>query len=81
MLQINDVWEYKDQFLQFCQNTGIAIHFTNGKHGVAKMMNHSLLENVQFLLSNAQLDKLFWAEALEYASHLMNRLSSTVIGG
>ena len=28
-----------------------------------------------------QLDKSFWAETLVYASHLMNRLSSTAIGG
>ena len=33
------------------------------------------------MLSNASLDKSFWAEALVYASHLMNLLSSTVIGG
>jgi len=33
------------------------------------------------LLSNAQLDKSFWAEAIVYASHLINGLSSTAIGG
>ena len=32
------------------------------------------------MLSNAQLDRSFWAKALEYASHLMNGLSSTSIG-
>ena len=40
---------------------------------VAKEMNCSLLEKIQCLLSNAQLDKLFWAETLEYASHLITR--------
>jgi len=44
-------------------------------------MNCSLLERVRFLLSNASLDKSFWAEASVYASHLMNYLSSTAIGG
>ena len=29
------------------------------------------------MLSNTQLDTSFWAETLKYASHLMNRLSST----
>jgi len=43
-------------------------------------MNHFLLEKIWYLLSNAQLGKLFWAEALEYTSHLMNRLSSIAIG-
>ena len=42
-------------------------------------MNHSLLEKVQSLLSNALLEKTFWAEVLVYASHLMNSLSSTAI--
>jgi len=44
-------------------------------------MNRSLLKKVRCLLSNAQLDKSFWTEALEYASHFMNILSSTAIGG
>ena len=43
-------------------------------------MNHSLLEKVRCLLSNAQLDKSFWAETLEYASHLLIRLSCNAIG-
>ena len=33
------------------------------------------------MLSNARLDKSFWAEAIVYASHFINGLSSTVIGG
>ena len=56
------------------------MHFTIQKQiGVAKRLNHTLLEKVWYLLSNAQLDKSFWAEVLEYASYLMNILSSTVI--
>ena len=43
-------------------------------------MNCSLLEKVWCLLSNTQLDKLFKAEALEFVSHLLYRLSSTAIG-
>jgi len=46
---------------------------------LAKEANHSLLEKVQWLLSNARLDKSFWAEAIVYASHLKN--GSTMIGG
>ena len=70
-----------NQFLRFSQNTGIGTHFTDGIHGLAKEINHSLLEKTRCLLSNAQLDKSFWAEAIVYASHLINGLSSTVIGG
>jgi len=45
---------------------------------LAKKINRSLLEKVRCLLSNARLDKSFWAEAIVYTSHLINR--STVIG-
>jgi len=31
------------------------------------------------LLSNAQLDKSFWAEEIVYATHLINGLSLTAI--
>jgi len=81
VLQIDNVREYRNQFLQFRQNNGIDLHFKIGKHGVAKEMNHFLLEKVQYLLSNAQSDKSFWVEILEYASHLMNRPPSTTIRG
>ena len=33
------------------------------------------------VLSNTQLYKSFWAEAIVYANHLINGLSSTAIGG
>ena len=41
--QFDHVGEYKDQFLQFGQNNGIGIHFTEGIHGLAKEVNRSLL--------------------------------------
>ena len=44
-------------------------------------MNRVLLKKVRYLLSNASLDKSFWAEVIEYVSHFLNRLSMTVIGG
>ena len=72
--QYDHVEKYKDSFLQFGQNNGIVTDFTNEKDGVAKEMNHVLLEKVRYLLSNALLDKSFWAEVIEYASHLLNRL-------
>jgi len=58
-LQIDNVERYKNQFLQFGQNTGIDTHFINGIHELAKKINCSLLERARCLLSNAQLDKLF----------------------
>ena len=49
--------------------------------GVAERMNRTLLEKVRCMLSNASLSKKFWAEALAYACYLVNRLSSSAIGG
>ena len=42
-------------------------------------MNQTLLEKVRRMLSNARLGKGFWAKAMTYACHLINRLSSTAI--
>jgi len=75
------VEEYKVFLLQFGQNNGIVTRHLNEKIGVAKEINHALLEKVRYLLSNALLDKLCWAEAIVYASHLLNRLPITMIGG
>ena len=75
-LQIGNVERDMNQFLQFGQNTGIGTHFTEGIHGLAKEINHSLLEKVWCLLSNARLDKSFWAEAIVYTSHLINGLTT-----
>ena len=59
VFRYDHVEEYKDSFLQFGPNNCILIHFTNEKNGVAKEVNRALLEKIQFLLSNALLDKLF----------------------
>ena len=79
-LQIDNVERYMNQFLRFDQNTSIGTHFTEGIYELAKKINCSLLEKVRCLLSNAGLHKSFWAEAIVYASHLINvgpRLQST----
>jgi len=81
VLWYDHVEDYKDFLLQFGQNNGIVTHFINRKDGVAKEMNRALLEKVQYLLSNASLDKSFWAEAIVYAIHLLNRLPMATIGG
>ena len=44
-------------------------------------MNRTLLEKVRCMLSNDGLGKQFWAEAVMYASHLINRLPSATLNG
>ncbi|KAH9699499.1 hypothetical protein KPL71_024377 [Citrus sinensis] len=85
-LRSDNEGEYtSDPFLQVCQNEGIKRHFTvrhiPQQNGVVERMNCTLLEKVRCMLSNTGLDKMFWAEVVSYASHLVNRLPSAAIGG
>ena len=48
---------------------------------MTERFNCTLLEKLRFFLSNNGLNKSFWAEAMTYASHLINRSSSSAIGG
>ena len=54
---------------------------TSQLNGVAERINRTLLEKVWCMLSNAGLDKKYWAEFVSYASHLINWLPSAAIGG
>lgn len=44
-------------------------------------MNCTLLEKTQSMLFNFGLHKKFWAETVNYASHLINQLLFIAIGG
>ena len=85
-LRTDNGGEYKnDLFQKICEENGIIRHFTvkntPQQNGVAERMNRTLLEKVRCMLSNAGLGKEFWAEAITYACHLINRLPSAAIGG
>jgi len=41
----------------------------------------TLVEKIQYMLSNIDISESFWAEALAYACHLVSRLPSSAIGG
>nr|CDN96898.1 putative Ty-1 copia retrotransposon [Phaseolus vulgaris] len=86
VLQTDNGGEYKsDPFLNVCQDCGIVRHFTVRKtpqqNGVSERMNKTLVEKVCCMLSNAELGREFWAEAVTYAQHLVNRLPSSAIDG
>ena len=86
VLRSDNGGEYKsDPFLQLCLDEDIERHFTvretPQQNGVAEMMNRTLLEKVWYMLSNAGPSKKFWAEALAYVCHLVNRMPSSAIGG
>ena len=44
-------------------------------------MNRTILEKVRCMLSSAGLGMSFWAKAVNYACHLINRLPATAING
>ncbi|KAI5327166.1 hypothetical protein L3X38_026562 [Prunus dulcis] len=78
-LRFENGGEYRsDHFLKVCRDEGIVKHFTVKEtlqhNGVAERMNRTSLEKVRCMLSNAGLGKVFWAQAITYASHLTNRL-------
>ena len=72
VLRTDNEGEYKsDQFLKVCQDCGIVRHFTVRKtpqqNEVSKRMNKTLVEKVCCMLSNAELGRKFWVEAVKYA--------------
>ncbi|PSS08126.1 Endonuclease [Actinidia chinensis var. chinensis] len=78
--------EYRsDPFFDVCSKEGIVRHFTikgtPQQNGVAERMNRTLVDKVRCMICNAGLSKAFWAEAINYAAHLTNRLPSTAIEG
>lgn len=86
VLRTDNGGEYKsDPFLKICQEYGIIRHFTVRKtpqqNGVSERINKTLVEKVRCMLSNAGLGRKFWAEAITYAQHLVNRLPSSAIDG
>ena len=86
VLQTNKGGEYKsDSFLKVCQDGGIIRHFTIRKtpqqNGVSERMNKTLVEKVCCMLSNVELGRKFWVEAVKYAQHLVNRFPSFAIDG
>ncbi len=65
------------EFDEFCKTEGIARHhtvrYTPQQNGVAERMNQTLLERARCMLSNAGLERRFWAEAVNVACYLINR--------
>ena len=71
------------QFDSFCNKNGIARHrtctYTPQQNGVAKRMNHTIMEKVRCMLNQSGLEEKFWAEAAATAAYLINRTPSSAI--
>ncbi|KAM1649747.1 hypothetical protein ACFXTN_002536 [Malus domestica] len=86
VLRSDNGGEYtSDPFLKVCREEGIVKHFTvrdtPQQNGVAERLNRTLLEKVRCMLAQSGLSKAFWAEAITYACHIINRLPSSAIEG
>ncbi|KAI4347992.1 hypothetical protein L6164_008758 [Bauhinia variegata] len=69
------------KFANAIHNTKGIMDYIHSDNGVAECMNRTLLEKVRCMLSNADLSKQFWVEAVTYAGHLINRLPSAALKG
>lgn len=84
VLRTDNGLEYlSEEFNEFCKDHGIARHktvrLTPQQNGLAERMNRTILERVRCMLSNANLSKSFWGEAVHTACYLINRSPSTAI--
>ncbi len=72
--------EMKDYFVQ----RGISYHLTVPRtpelNGVAERMNRTIIEMSRALISGAQLNKIFWGEAVLTACYLINRIPTRALG-
>ena len=83
ILRFDNGGEYKsDPISIVVHDEGIERHFTvkgtPQQNGVVERFNRVLLEKMQCLLSNSKLSKVFWADAMTFASHFIDRLTSSV---
>ena len=86
VLRSDNGGEYtSDPFCKICREFGIIRHFTvRGtlqQNGVAERLNRTLLEKVRCMLAQSYLSKAFWAEAITYGCHIINRLPLSAIEG
>ena len=57
------------------------VPYTPEQNGVAERMNRTLVESARSMMSQASLGKEFWAEAVNTAVHIRNRVPSVAVGG
>ncbi|KAI3743509.1 hypothetical protein L1987_61219 [Smallanthus sonchifolius] len=71
--------EFKNNLMElFCLKKGIRHEFsapyTPQQNGVAERKNRTLIETARTMLSDAKLPVTFWAEAVNTACHVLNRV-------
>ncbi|GAU36545.1 hypothetical protein TSUD_277510 [Trifolium subterraneum] len=67
-------------FDEFCRNHGIkrqlTTTYTPQQNGVSKRKNRTLMDIVRSMIAGKNVPKVFWPEAVKWATHIMNRSST-----
>ena len=70
--------EFQKDFITYCEERGISHEFsaprTPQQNGVVERKNRSLQETARTLLQESKLPRSFWAEAVNTASYVLNRV-------
>lgn len=65
------------EFINFCDVNGIrrqlTATYTPQQNGVAKWKNRTIMNMVRSMISEKQLPKTFWPEAVNWTVHVLNR--------
>ena len=86
ILRSDNGCEYvKSEFIQYCKDAGIymqhSIPYTPQQNGVAERKNSSLKEMATCMMEAKTLPPKFWAEAINCASYIQNRVPHKHIYG
>jgi hypothetical protein len=72
-------------FKKFCNSQGIlqqfTVPYTPAQNGRAERTNRTLVEMTRCLLSQADLPKQYWGDAIVHSAYIRNRLPSSRLGG
>jgi len=71
--------QFKDYLLQHGISHQLTVAYTPQQNGVAERMNRTLIDLVRSMIHTAGLEKNFWAEALQTAVHIRNRVTSRAL--
>lgn len=86
MLRSDNGTEYtSDQFKNFCEVAGIEHQLTTAytphQNGASERKNRTIMEMSRCMLHEQELPKIFWAEAINTAVFLLNRLPTKPVNG
>ena len=73
------------EFNAFCKTNGISrqltVAYTSQQNGVAEHKNRTIMNMVRSMLSEKQVPKNFWPEAVNWTAHVLNRSPTLAVKG